>query len=282
MIAAGVLDAPLERAYAAVPREAFLGAPPWHAVSAFRGSREVCAQDIERVYEDVLFALAPDRGVNNGSPSLHAAMLHALGPMPGERVLHVGAGTGYYTAILAELAGPSGRVQAIEVDPALAKEAERNLAPWANVEVLRGDGASWPQASAARIYVNFGCARPAAAWIERLAPGGRLVFPLGVPSAPSWSGGPRHTEVGAVLVVERPIVQRGGAGLAARWLSHASFVFAEGTLAGDAADREALARAFGRDGIEFIRSLQWRHPADPARCWFWSPGWSLGFDPVPE
>ena len=79
---------------------------------------------------------APERGVNNGSPSLHAGWLHALSLRDGERVAHVGAGTGYYTAILAELVGRKGRVLAIEFDPALTEAARANLADRPNVTVI--------------------------------------------------------------------------------------------------------------------------------------------------
>ena len=68
----------------------------------------------------MLVVLDPARGLNNGSPSLHALMLHHLAVRPGDRVLHVGAGAGYYSAMLAELAGPEGSVIAIEYDPRLA------------------------------------------------------------------------------------------------------------------------------------------------------------------
>jgi protein-L-isoaspartate(D-aspartate) O-methyltransferase len=60
------------------------------------------------LYQDLVIALDPARGVNNESPSLHAKLLEALGPKPGERILHVGAGAGDYSAILAELVGPGG------------------------------------------------------------------------------------------------------------------------------------------------------------------------------
>jgi protein-L-isoaspartate(D-aspartate) O-methyltransferase len=80
------------------------------------------------VYQDMLFALASQRGVNNGSPSLHARCLHALSLREGERVAHIGAGTGYYTALIAHLVGAEGHVLAVEFDPALADLA-RAISP---------------------------------------------------------------------------------------------------------------------------------------------------------
>ena len=61
-----------------------------------------------------------------------------------EHVVHVGAGVGYYTAILAQLVGHLGTVTAIELDPQLAARAAANLARSPNVDVLQGDGASIP------------------------------------------------------------------------------------------------------------------------------------------
>jgi protein-L-isoaspartate(D-aspartate) O-methyltransferase len=81
------------------------------------------ANDPVYAYQDAVFALVPERGVNNGSPSLHAKMLNDLAVEPGQHIAHIGAGAGYYTAMLAELTGASGRVTAIEFDETLAERA---------------------------------------------------------------------------------------------------------------------------------------------------------------
>jgi protein-L-isoaspartate(D-aspartate) O-methyltransferase len=60
-----------------------------------------------------------------------------------------------------------------------------------------------------------------------------------------------------------------------RSLGPAFFVWGEGQ---PASDREALEAAFERGGIEFVRSLRWQQPADPARSWFIGEGWSLGYE----
>ncbi|MDP1051514.1 hypothetical protein, partial [Klebsiella quasipneumoniae] len=60
------------------------------------------------------------RGINNGSPVLHARWLHALQPRAGEVVAHIGAGKRYYTSILSQLVGPRGKVLAVECDAKLA------------------------------------------------------------------------------------------------------------------------------------------------------------------
>lgn len=136
--------------------------------------------------------------MNNGSPSLHAKLLQALAVKPGDRIVHVGAGTGYYSAILSELVGPAGQVTAIEFDATLADQAARFLADRPNVTVICSDGAAWPQAPANGVYVNFGVIRPADRWIENLAPRGRLVFWLGGPGPQREGMGGRHSNGGAV------------------------------------------------------------------------------------
>ena len=161
----------LEAAFAAVPREAFLDDKPWRIVSPGGATVTLPQNDPTLIYQDVLLALQPERGVNNGSPSLHIRMLQALDVKPGQRVVHLGAGAGYYTAILAELVGPQGSVLAVEVDPELAAAAERNLKPWKQVGIACGDALDWPRTPADRIYVNFAVARPASPWLENLQAG---------------------------------------------------------------------------------------------------------------
>jgi protein-L-isoaspartate(D-aspartate) O-methyltransferase len=272
---AGVEDDPaLEDALAAVPRERFLGPPPWRMVAAHGGGyRALPSSDPVLAYQDINFALAAERGVNNGSPSLHARWLHHAGLRKGDRVVHIGAGTGYYTALIARLVGPEGRVTAVEFDPTLAELAERNLADLANVAVVQGDGAEWPREAMDCVYVNFLVQRPADSWVDRLAPGGRLIFPLGVPRPKRSPTGGTHTLYGAGLRIERK-----AAGFAARWLGPAYFVFAEGPLADVSEDGAALKAAFEKGGVEFVRSLRWKEPGKPGRCWFQSPDWSLSYD----
>jgi len=273
---AGVENPALENAFAAVPRERFLGPPPWTIWQFGTGYQSLPRSDPVLVYQDVLFALAPSRGVNNGSPSLHAKLLHHLAPRVGARVVHIGAGTGYYTALLAELVGPTGRVLAVEVDPTLAAQARANLAGTAAIEVVADDGAAWPRDEADAIYVNFGVERPADAWIERLAPDGRLIFALGVPTPSRIVRGTFHSRHGAAFIVTRE-----RRGLSARTIGPAYFVCAEGTPTEGGSLREALAASFERGGIGFVQSLRWKTALAPERSWFTGEGWSLSYDPVP-
>ena len=90
----------------------------------------------------MLIAYDEQRYLNNGQPSLWAFIFDKLNVVPGERVLHLGCGMGYYTAILAELVGPTGEVSAIEIDKPLAERAREALALWPHVTVANGDGAN--------------------------------------------------------------------------------------------------------------------------------------------
>ncbi len=254
-----------------------LGPPPWTASSPFGGYRQILGADPVVLYQDLVVGLDPARGVNNGSPSLHAKLLEALAPKPGAHIVHVGAGGGYYSAILAELVGPAGRVTAVEFDAALARRAAAALFSRSNVRVVCGDGGRWPETSADGVYVNFAVSRPADRWIEGLAPGGRLVFPLGVPGPQRPNSGGRHSERRAALWIERC-----GAGFAASAISPAYFVCGEGAVGeDDPADVERLRQSFAVGGVDSVRSLIWKGAPDPEACWFAGADWALCRDEAP-
>ncbi|HEX8108420.1 MAG TPA: methyltransferase domain-containing protein [Kofleriaceae bacterium] len=174
-------DAVVE-ALARVPREAFLGAGPWQIPRSPELAphyRVTPDADPRHLYHNVLVAIDPARQLHNGLPSALALWIEAADVRPGDRVLHIGAGLGYYTAILAELAGPTGRVVGYEVDAALAARAEAALRPWPTVRIEAGDAAA-PAGPFDAIFVNAGCTHPRPDWLAALAPGGRLVIPLTV------------------------------------------------------------------------------------------------------
>jgi protein-L-isoaspartate(D-aspartate) O-methyltransferase len=84
--------------------------------------------DPRHLYHDVLIAIDEERGLNNGQPSLWASLYDQLNLAPGANVVHVGVGAGYYSAVVAEIVGPQGKVTAVEIDPALAVRARTHLA----------------------------------------------------------------------------------------------------------------------------------------------------------
>jgi protein-L-isoaspartate(D-aspartate) O-methyltransferase len=172
--AAGVEDPRIEDVFATIPREDFLPPPPWTTISGGVAAR---TSDVADIYANVLVALDRAQGINNGEPALHAAWLALVSPQPGEQAIHVGAGTGYYTAMLARLVGVEGRVEAYEIDQALAREAARNLESCPNVRVHADSALARDLPPADVIYVNAGVAAPDPAWLRALRPGGRLIFP---------------------------------------------------------------------------------------------------------
>jgi protein-L-isoaspartate(D-aspartate) O-methyltransferase len=258
-------DPALEAAFAAVPREAFMPAGNWVLVRVPGGRETLPDNDPMHLYPlqptpEVLVELDAEKGINNGSPSLHARMLHALAVRPGNHVLHIGAGTGYYTALLAELTGPQGRVTAVEYQPHLAAMARDNLAPWPQAHVTQGDAATFPTANIDRLYVNFAVADPPPAWFARLNLGGVAILPLG-------------TGHGRILRVERL-----AHGFAASFLMPCGFITASGPLAGSTAHRTRLDAAFAHGNTEAVRSLH-LDPATPQQAWFRTPNWALSPEP---
>jgi len=113
-------------------------------------------------------------------PTIVALMTDALELEPEHRVLEIGTGSGYQTAVLAELAR---EVYTIERQPELADLARRRLRHlgYDGVEVVVGDGTLGLPARAPfdRILVAAGAPAAPGALIEQLAPGGRLVIPVG-------------------------------------------------------------------------------------------------------
>jgi protein-L-isoaspartate(D-aspartate) O-methyltransferase len=121
-------DSSLEESFANVPREAYVGPGPWQ-IFQWTGSYITTPDaDPAWLYSDNLIGLDPQRGLNNGQPSAHARWITAATPRPGEHVVHVAAGVGYYSAIMANMVGTSGSVTAIEYDLDLAMRAKSNLA----------------------------------------------------------------------------------------------------------------------------------------------------------
>lgn len=190
-VASGSSDHRLERIFESVPREAFLGSGPWKIMVNNRYV-ETPSADPVYLYQNILVALDPAKGINNGEPFLHARWIGAVAPKGGETVVHIGEGSGYYTALLSMLALPNGRVHAFEIEPALAHRASDNLAPFEGVSVVQGDATELPLPDCDLIYVNAGVVSPPRSWLKALRPGGRIVFP--------WR--PSH-ELGIALIMTR-------------------------------------------------------------------------------
>ncbi|MEM8931876.1 MAG: hypothetical protein AAGE94_11920 [Acidobacteriota bacterium] len=182
--ARGVLrTASIEAAFGAVGRHHFLPDRP-----------------LAEVYRDVhLVAKEADgwRLVTSTGPWLMATMLEQLQPRPGQRLLEIGAGTGYNAAMLSHLVGVDGAVTSLDIDDDAVRWARRGLDRAAEhgllgapVTVRSADGFAGDPEGAPwdGILVTVRTDKIAPAWVEHLAPGGRLVVPLAL-------GGVRHGQL---------------------------------------------------------------------------------------
>jgi protein-L-isoaspartate(D-aspartate) O-methyltransferase len=153
----------------AVPRHVFL--PELEAQAAYRD-------------EAIVTKRSPDGQPTSSSsqPTIMAIMLDQLGLAPGQRVLEIGAGTGYNAALLKHIVGPEGTVVTIDLDPDVAEQARAHLATAGcpDVTVVSGDGAAgYPfLAPYDRVIATVGVSDLAPAWLSQLAPDGRIVVPL--------------------------------------------------------------------------------------------------------
>ncbi len=251
----GISSPAILAAFATVPRERFVGPGPW-VIQSSGTSWFTADADPTHVYRDALIVLDEARRLNNGQPSLWAIHLDRLRIRPGDRILHLGCGTGYYTAILAELTGPQGKVTAIELEEGLATRARAALEPWPQVTVVHADGSRGPFAPADVIVVSAGATHPLPAWLAAVKPSGKLLFPLTSTRGPGTMA--HLIRVSADL-------------FAATLRGSVFFVDFEG--ARDPAVSTELARALRRDEGAGVRSLRCDAHVMNESCWLHGNGW---------
>jgi protein-L-isoaspartate(D-aspartate) O-methyltransferase len=251
----GISSSAILAAFSSVPRERFAGPGPWMIQPSGEQAFTESAEPSD-VYQDALIVLDPAKRLNNGQPSLWAFNLRLLDLHPGDHVLHLGCGAGYYSAILAELAGPGGRIVAVEIDQALADRARVALESWPQVNVLHADGARGPFDPADVIVVSAGATHPLPAWLAALTPEGKLLFPLTPTRGP-----------GAMAYVTR----KSGLTFAATLCGSVFFVDFEG--ARDPAISDDLATALKCDHGFSVRSLRCDTHEKDDSCWLHGNGW---------
>ncbi|MCF3965282.1 methyltransferase domain-containing protein [Streptomyces fuscigenes] len=190
MAAAGALPDPAWRdAFQAVPRHLFV---PYYYVEGSGGSRRLWSGDpdpearwrwLSGAYADTALGtrMRDGRLVSSSSqPSLMAGMLTELDVRDGDRVLEIGAGTGYNAALLAHRLG-DGLVTTVDLDPEITESARVHLAESGHrPTVVTGDGARGCPERAPFDRIIATCALPSVprAWVAQSAPGARIVAPL--------------------------------------------------------------------------------------------------------
>ncbi|MBX3561661.1 MAG: protein-L-isoaspartate(D-aspartate) O-methyltransferase [Sphingomonas sp.] len=161
--ARGIVEPHLLAAMRAVPREAF-----------------VPAEMADLAYEDGPLPIGAGQTISQ--PYIVALMIEAAGVKPGDRVLEIGAGSGYAAAVMG---GIAAEVIAIERHGELAGQAAERLRRLghANVEIVEGDGsAGWPARAPYDAILAAASGRHVPpALRDQLGVGGRLVMPLGAP-----------------------------------------------------------------------------------------------------
>ncbi len=144
-------------------------------------------------YDDA--SLPIESGQRITQPSLVALMTQLMAPHPGARVLEIGGGSGYQTAVLSRLVKS---VYTIEQDELLAWTAVARLKEMGcrNVALRWGDGSDgWaPHAPYDAIVITAACEWIPSTLVNQLSPGGRLVLPLYVDAAGRTSGPPPGLE----------------------------------------------------------------------------------------
>jgi protein-L-isoaspartate(D-aspartate) O-methyltransferase len=245
--------------FATVPREAFVGPGPWRIRHPVDGYWTTPDADPRHLYHNVLVALDESRGLNTGEPGLWVRFFDRLDIAPGDHILQVGAGLGYFTAILAELAGSKGKVDSIEIDEPLATAARRNLEPWPTAHVHTTD-ASQPIHGRWDVIVAFaGATAPQTWWLDALADGGRMLLPM--TAGGQWGG--------FMLRLDR----RGErfAAASAGWVGFYPCAGARSDV-----DEATLAAALRNPvGQRDVRSLRRDAHSRDQTCWLHGNGWCL-------
>lgn len=249
-------------ALATVARERFLPDGPW----TIRSEADLQAPprltpdaDPRHVYHNLAVAIDAPRMLFNGAPSVVAMAIDALQLSAGNRVLHIGTGLGYYTALMAHCVGPSGRVVGIEVDPALAERAARRLADFPWVDARHGDAATLDEPFDAML-VNAGVTHPLPSWLDALSPAGRMVIPI------TATFGPGPIGKGPMILLSRrdtPDV------LAAKIIGFVAIYSAIGVR--DEAANASVGQALAKGPFAPLKTFR-RDPHTPdTTCWMHGP-----------
>ncbi len=148
-----------------------------------RAPRERFLPASQREHAEQDYPLPIGHGQTSSQPRTVREMLRLLEIRHGQRVLDVGCGSGWTTALLAHLVGPAGSVLGVELEPELAAWGRANVlaadVPWARVEPALPGVLGWPDgAPYERVLVSAEPATLPDALVQQLVPGGVMVIPV--------------------------------------------------------------------------------------------------------
>ncbi|WP_017569824.1 methyltransferase domain-containing protein [Nocardiopsis halotolerans] len=274
-------DVRIREVFAKVPRHLFIPDQVWPGLVGPSLDRNTDPEGwADQVYTDAPVITQVNEGCDgpanvptssSSAPSVMATMLEAAGVKPGHRVLEIGTGTGFNTALLCELVGTQGQVVTIEVDPSVLKRARRALeaAGYAPATFL-SDGVDGHPSGAPFDSVIATCAlvRVPAEWMRQTRPGGVIVTP--------WA--PGVTLPGGMMA---QLVVGAGANLAqGRFVGNADFMSLRDQRGrrGAPPDHDAIAdRTWTLTGDARDLVLDGAGP----QLALMNPGTAMGFQPLP-
>lgn len=180
--ASGVSNARIISAFATIPRESFLPPGPWKISSPMmlENYQSTPDADVRHLYHNVMVAIDESQELNTALPSYMARVLEIASIADGATIAQIGAGLGYYSAILSRLVAPRGAVLALEVDPYLAARCQTNLSSYPNVRCVHGDGGAhhFAAESLDLVLAHGAVTLIPTTWLAALKDGGRIVTPL--------------------------------------------------------------------------------------------------------
>jgi protein-L-isoaspartate(D-aspartate) O-methyltransferase len=184
---------PVEKAFRSVPRHLFVDRYYNKDRLVKVDAQNPTPAQLRRIYSNSALVSHRRRRVPTSStsqPSLVAQMLEQLLLEPGQRVLEIGAGTGWNAALMGHIVGADGHVYGVDIQEDVAQRARNHIQRLGakNVEIITGDGGyGYPQAAPYdRIITTANCPEISPHWMEQLVEGGALLISLRDMEGSSW------------------------------------------------------------------------------------------------
>ncbi|MAM69744.1 MAG: hypothetical protein CMP91_01190 [Gammaproteobacteria bacterium] len=260
-------------AFTNVPREKYLGPPPWRFLEFYNRPYQFTLNDnLQSVYKDVQVEANRPAPLNNGIPSTQALWLQALNPQAGENVLHIACNNGYYSALLSDIVGENGHVYCCDMTPGQAASPAEKLSHLPQAKAIDPETIDWRKKFYDVVLINAGVAELKPEWLHALKDKGRLLVSVTVYYESCFSG-----------FGETVLITRQNDGFHAKFLPSMNY-FSSGFYLDfgprDFSADQKLKSAYIKKGFRSVRSLRLdKHKADQS-CWLHSAKSCLSKKPV--